>query len=64
MRAAKSNAKLTALKLVNSKQQPDSDDDIDDDSCKNHTLARMWIQMIPMMTMIFLFYLSDRKMTR
>ena len=31
MRAAKSSAKLTALKSVSSKQQPDSDDDVDDD---------------------------------
>ena len=32
MRAAKSNAKLTILELVCSKQQPDSDDNVDDDS--------------------------------
>ena len=33
-RAAKSKAKLTASKLVSSKQQPDSDDDVDDDSAE------------------------------
>jgi hypothetical protein len=49
------------LKSVSSKQQQDSDDDIDDDSGKNHTLARMWIQMIPMMTTMFCFHLSNRE---